>query len=134
MKIALACLCVVLMPTLALAQGPNVKNPYKVTFCWDKMESDGTTTATGPIQVLVTIDTTAQPLVALPSATGAAGSGGCAAGNFPYLLSGFTSSKGPHSVKVALVSPDGTGTASTPFAFAVVGQPPSTPSAVSVTQ
>lgn len=116
----------VLLPSLVAAQGPNLKVPYKVAFCWDKLENDGVTPATGPFQVLVTIDATNQPLVALPVAAGASGTGGCAAGSFPYVLSGYTSTKGPHTVKGSIVSPDGTGTASTPFSFVVVGNPPST--------
>ena len=119
---------ILLLPTVALAQGPNLKVPYKVAFCWDQMENDGVTPAVGPFQVLLTIDTTDQPLVTLPAPSGASGTGGCAAGSFPYVLTGRTSSKGPHTVKGAIVSPDGTGTASTPFAFKIVGAPPSTPS------
>lgn len=115
-----------LLSVAVYAQGPNLKVPYKVAFCWDQKENDGVTPATGPFQMLLTIDTTDQPLVALPAPSGAAGSGGCAAGSFPYVLSGYISSKGPHTVKGAIVSPDGTGTASAPFSFAVVGRPPST--------
>lgn len=122
-KLALAFL--LLCPSLAFAQGPALKVPYKVAFCWDQKESDGITPAVGPFQVLITIDTTDQPLVALPAASGAAGTGGCAAGSFPYVLSGYVSGKGAHTVKGAIVDPDGTGTASVPFAFTVVGRPAS---------
>lgn len=121
----LACVFV-LLPTIALAQGPNLHVPYSVSFCWDQKEQDGVTPAVGPFQVLITIDTTAQPLVPLPAPTGAAGTGGCAAGSFPYLLTGYTSSKGAHTIKGSIVDPDGTGIASTPFAFTIVGRPAST--------
>jgi hypothetical protein len=114
------------VPSLLFAQGPNLQVPYKVAFCWDQKESDGITPATGPFQVLITIDTTAQPFVPLPAPVGVAGTGGCTAGSFPYVLSGYSSTKGPHTVKGSIVSPDGTGTASAPFAFVVVGRPPST--------
>lgn len=120
-------LCVgllLLLPTVALAQGPNLKVPYKVAFCWDQKESDGVTAATGPFQALVTIDGIDQALMPLPAA-GTVGTGGCAAGSFPYVLTGFVSSKGPHTVTGAIVSPDGTGTKPAPFAFVVVGNPPS---------
>jgi len=127
-------LCLLLLAVPVFAQGPNLKNPYRLTFCWDQMESDGTTPAVGPFQVLVTIDTTDRPLVALPAPSGGVGTGGCAAGAFPYLLTGYVSTKGPHAVKVALVSPDGTGAASVPFAFKIVGAPPSTPSNVQAIQ
>lgn len=123
---ALLAVLLLLIPTVAFAQGPNLKVPYRVAFCWDQKENDGVTPATGPFQVLVTIDASDQPLVALPAPSGASGTGGCAAGSFPYVLSGYSSTKGPHTVKGAIVSPDGTGTASAPFAFVVVGRPPST--------
>ena len=123
---ALLALLLVLLPTLAFAQGPNLRVPYRVSFCWDQKENDGVTPAVGPFQVLITIDAANQPLVALPAPSGGAGTGGCAAGSFPYVLSGYSSSKGPHTVTGSIVSPDGTGTASSPFAFVVVGRPPST--------
>lgn len=133
MKAVLA-LVFALLPTLALAQGPNLRVPYRVAFCWDQKENDGLTAATGPFQVLVTIDASNQPLVALPVPSGAVGTGGCAAGSFPYVLSGFTSTKGPHTVTGAIVSADGTGTAPAPFAFVVVGRPPSTVTSLQAVQ
>jgi hypothetical protein len=131
---ALLTLALLLLPSVAFAQGPNIKNPYRLTFCWTQMESDGTTPAVGPFQALVTIDTTDRPLVALPAPSGAPGTGGCPAGSFPYLLTGYNSTKGPHAVKVAIVSPDGTGDASVPFAFKIVGNPPLAPTAVQAIQ
>lgn len=119
---------------VAFAQGPNLKVPYAVQFCWDGKESDGTTNAVGPFQVQVTIDAANQPLVALPTPLGAAGTNGCAAASTPYKLTGYISSKGAHTVKGAIVSPDGTGNASVPFSFVVVGNPPSTPTNVQAVQ
>ena len=125
MRVVLALIAVTLgTAALVFAQGPNLKVPYKVAFCWDQMENDGVTPAVGPFQVLLTIDTTDQPLVALPAPSGASGTGGCVAGSFPYVLTGRVSSKGPHTVTGAIVSPDGTGTKPAPFAFKIVGNPP----------
>lgn len=130
----LACLFV-LLPTVAFAQGPNVKNPYKIAFCWNQMENDGVTPAVGPFQFQATVDGLAKPLVTLPAPSGASGSGGCPAGSFPYVITGQVSTKGNHTITGAIVSPDGTGDPSAPpFAFKVIGNPPGSPTNLSVTQ
>lgn len=133
MKALLVAICL-LIPSVALAQGPNVKNPYKITFCWDQKENDGVTAAVGPFQFLATVDGVNKPLVALP-APGAVGTGGCAAGSFPYVVTGNVSTKGTHTITGAIVSGDGTGDPSAPpFAFKVVGNPPGSPTNLQVTQ
>jgi hypothetical protein len=120
---------VLLVPTLASAQ-TNVKNPYKVNFCSDGKDQDGVV-LTGAVQVIVVLDGTDQPPVALPASSGATG---CVTGSNKYTVAG-SSAKGSHSVTVKLSSADGVGDpAAVPFSFAVVGKPPSTPTAVTVTQ
>lgn len=128
MRKVLLVLCVLLLPTLASAQ-TNVKSPYKVNFCFDGKDQDGVTIV-GAVQVILSIDGTAQAAVALPTSSGTTG---CAAGSNKFTLPS-ASAKGSHSVTVTLSSSDGPGDPSSPFAFAVVGKPPSTPTAVSVTQ
>jgi hypothetical protein len=122
-------LALVLFALPASAQ-PNLKNPYKVQFCWDGKD-DGGVAVTIAVQVRVTIDGTDKPLVALPTASGTTG---CAAGSSLYVLTGFVSSKGTHNVTATLVTTDGEGVAPSPFAFAITGRPPSTVSGLSATQ
>lgn len=103
---------------------PNVANPFRVQFGWDGKDSAGTvldaaTVAT--VQVRVTHDGTARPLVALPVPTGTTTASGCKW----YVLPGYSLPKGAHTQVVTLVSPDGEGAVTTPFAFVVVGLPPS---------
>ena len=107
------------VPSLATAQA-NVKSPFKASFCWDGKDDAGGT-MTGTVQVLVKIDGTSQTLQALPTPSGT----GCPTGTSLYTVSGYSASKGNHSATGAGVSADGAGIDSDPFAFTVVGRPPS---------
>jgi hypothetical protein len=120
-KIALFVLLAAAIPSLAAAQ-VNVKSPFKASFCWDGKDDAGAT-VTGTVQVLVKIDGTSQTLVALPAPSG---STGCPTGSSLYTTGAvYSASKATHSATGAGVTVDGAGIDSDPFAFAVVGRPPS---------
>ena len=119
MRRLLLVLVLLSLPSMAAAQ-VNVKSPFKASFCWDGKDDAGTT-ITGTVQVLVKIDGTSQTLQALPAPSGT----GCPTGTSLYTVSGYSASKGSHSATGAGVTVDGAGIDSDPFAFAVVGRPPS---------
>jgi hypothetical protein len=118
-KVALMLFVLLALPSIAAAQ-VNVKSPFKASFCWDGKDDAGIT-VTGTVQVLVKIDSTAQTLQALPAPSGT----GCPTGTSLYTVSGYSASKGAHSATGAGVTVDGAGIDSDPFAFDVVGRPPS---------
>jgi len=119
MRRLLLVLVLLSLPSMAAAQ-VNVKSPFKASFCWDGKDDAGTT-ITGTVQVLVKIDGTSQTLQALPAPSGT----GCPTGTSLYTVSGYSASKGNHSATGAGVTVDGAGIDSDPFAFTVVGRPPS---------
>jgi hypothetical protein len=104
------------------AQGPNVKNPWSVSFCWDGKDDAGVAIPAGmTVQVQVKVDGANQPLVTLPASSTVTG---CTTGT-GYKISGYSASKGTHTSVGALLTSDGPGVDSDPFGFAVVGRPPS---------
>lgn len=118
--VVVACLGISSIDTSA--QGPNVKNPWSVSFCWDGKDDGGNTLPPGTVvQVQVKVDGASQPLVNLPASSAVTG---CTAGT-GYKVSGYSASKGTHTSIGALVTSDGPGVDSDPFGFTVVGRPPS---------
>jgi hypothetical protein len=109
---------------------PQLSNPFDVAFGWDGKDGDGNVVDPATVQVRVTIDGAARPLVALPAPVGTPTASGCRW----YVLPNFTLSKGSHTVTATLVTADGEGTAPPPFAFGIKGKPPSTVQKVQATQ
>ena len=101
---------------------PSVFNPYRVGFCSDLKDLDGTPILPADAQIRITIDSTAQALRPMPTPIGTPN----AAGLNYYEVPGMISVKGAHSVTVALVTAEGEGV-SLPFAFAVRGKAPKPP-------
>jgi hypothetical protein len=133
MKKYLLALCLLALPSLAFAQhpcdtvapvNPSVLNPYRVQFCHDLKDLDGTAILPADAQVRLTINGTAQALRPLPAPLGAASPTGFS----QYEIAGLTSVKGAHSIIVGLVTSDGEGI-SAPFAYTVRGKAPKPPSA-----
>jgi hypothetical protein len=109
---------------------PQLNNPFDVAFGWDGKDGDGNVVDPATVQVRVTIDGAARPLVALPAPVGTPTAAGCRW----YVLPNFTLTKGSHTVTATLVSPDGEGVAPAPFAFGIKGKPPSTVQKVQAAQ
>ncbi len=127
--LSIAMFALLLLPSAAAAQ-VNVKNPYKVQFCFTGKD-DGGNPITLPVQVRVTIDTTAQPMQPLPTASGTTG---CPTGASLYIVSGYSSTKGNHTASATLWTTDGESLPSNPFDFTVIGRPPASPTNLAVTQ
>lgn len=127
--VLLAALLLVAVPAAAQnlcdatpAPNPQLNTPFKVQFGWDGKDKDGNVVDPATVQVRVTIDGVARPLVPLPAPVGTPTASGCQW----YVLTGFFASKGSHTLTtVNLVSPDGVGDDVPPFVFGVVGRGPS---------
>lgn len=103
------------------ADNPTVFNPYTVQFCWNGTDLDGLAMAPEWVQVRITIDGVAQPLLPLPAPVGDPSP----TGDRLYQVD-LVTSRGPHTLTVALVAPEGDGT-SAPVAYSVKGKAPKPP-------
>lgn len=95
----------------------NVKSPFKVQWCWNGKDEDGTPTTATEIKILfdgVEAKTVAPSApIGSPSATGYS----------LYQATGVVAPKGAHVLTVVITTVDGDAAPSAPYSFSVIGKP-----------